>query len=131
MASLTPETTPEPESTEASIRRGTRQLRLMLAATGLLVVPQVGQFLAVRDLNISGRVSDLTFLFQYAALFFIPTSLIVTAAIAWAVRRRWRHHERLLTLAGINTLIAVNLIWFLVNSCSWSQVFGLALRGCR
>jgi len=131
MAAPTPETTPEAETLEARTRRGVRQLRLMLVATALLLVPQVGQFLAVHDLNVYGRVSDLTFLFQYAALFLIPTSLIVTTAIAWTVRRHWRRHERLLILAGINTLIALNLIWFLVDNCSWSQVFGLALKVCR
>lgn len=131
MAAPTPQTTPEAEAPEARARRGVRQLRLMLVATALLLVPQVGQFLAIHDLNVYGRVSDLTFLFQYAALFFIPTSLILTAAIAWAIRRLWRQHERLLILAGINALIALNLIWFLADNCSWSQVFGLALKVCR
>lgn len=119
------------ESQSARTRLATRQLRMMLAATGLLLVPQLGQFLAVHDINTAGHVSDLTLLFQLTSLFFIPTSLILTGAIAWAVRHWWRNHEPLIILAGINTLIAVNLILFFINPCFWSQVFGLALKGCH
>ena len=104
---------------------------MMIAATVLLLVPQLGQFLAVHDINTAGHVSDLTLLFQLTSLFFIPTSLILTGAIVWAVRRWWRNHEPLMILAGINTLIAINLILFFINPCFWSQVFGLALKGCH
>ena len=115
----------------ARSRLSTRQLRMMIAATVLLLVPQLGQFLAVHDINTAGHVSDLTLLFQLTSLFFIPTSLILTGAIVWAVRHWWRNHEPLMILAGINTLIAINLILFFINPCFWSQVFGLALKGCH
>jgi hypothetical protein len=108
-----------------------KRLRLLLLSTALLLVPTIGQLIAVRDLNTSGRLSDLAFLFQLVGIFFVPTSIILTAAIFMVIRKRWREHERLAILCGLNALIAINLVWFAVHSCSWAQVFGMALKTCR
>jgi hypothetical protein len=114
----------------ATFRTMDKRLRTMLIATALLVVPQVGQFVAIRDLNTAGHMSDLALLFMIVAIAVIPTSLILTGAIVAVVRRQLREHERLVILGAINTLIALNLIWFFVDQCGWSRVFGLTLRVC-
>jgi len=108
-----------------------KRLRLMLLSTALLLVPQIGQFITVRDLNTAGRPSDLAVLFQVVGLFLIPTSLIFTGVIMYTNRAKWREHERLMILGVLNLIIILNLAWFFIAPCMWSQVFGLALKSCH
>jgi hypothetical protein len=119
------------ESQAARERLAARQLRVMLLATGLLLVPQVGQFVAVRDYNTVGHMGAAALLFAMAGVFIVPTSLILTVAIIWAVYHWWRSHERLIVLGVLNLIIILNLVWFFIAPCTWSQVFGLALKICR
>jgi hypothetical protein len=114
----------------ARIRAMDKRLRVMLIATALLIIPQIGQFLTIRDLNTSGQESGLALFFMFAGIIVIPTSAILTGAILAVIRKQWRRHERLVILGVINSLIILNLAWFLVDQCSWSQVFGLTLKVC-
>ncbi len=107
-----------------------RQLRLVLISTGLLIIPQIGQFIAISNINADGHMGDLALFFELAGVLVIPTSLILTGVILALLRRKWRENEAIFTLGFINFIIAVNLIWFSIHQCSWAQVFGLALRGC-
>jgi hypothetical protein len=108
-----------------------KRLRMMLVSTALLIIPQIGQFAAIRDLNFTGRESDLATLFMLAALAIIPTSVILTSAILFTIRRTWREHQNLLILGLVNLVISISLGWFIVSPCSWAAVFGLYLRGCH
>jgi hypothetical protein len=107
-----------------------RRLRVMLIATALLIVPQIGQFVTIRDLNTAGRESGLAILLSFTALFIVPTSLILSGTVTAVVRRHWRSYQNLLILAAVNVLIALNLTWFFANPCSWSHIFGISLQAC-
>jgi hypothetical protein len=113
-----------------TLRTMDKRLRVMLIATALLIVPGVGQFVMIHDLNTAGRPSPLALLFAVFGLFAIPTSLILSAVIAYTVRATWREHERLIILGGLNLLLAINLVWFFVHACSWAKIFGLMLKTC-
>jgi hypothetical protein len=121
---------PRPSFTQ-SIRTMDKRLRTMLLATVLLLVPGIGQFVALHDLATAGKLSGLAVLFEIVTIFFVPTSLILTGAIIMVVRKNYRHNEKLIILGGLNILLAINLIWFFVNACSWAQVFGLAIGACH
>lgn len=122
---------PQPDA-PATARPTRRSLRVMLIATGLLIVPQIGQFLAIHDLNTTGQQSSLTLLFLLVGIFTVPTSLILTGAIFYAARRHRTHEqERILLLGALNLLIVLNLAWFFIHQCSWSHVFDIALQACR
>ena len=108
-----------------------KRLRVMLIATARLFVPQIGQFIAIRDLNLDGQLSNLAVVFMFATIFLVPTSVILTYAIITTVRKQWREHERLIILGALNAIIALNLTWFFVHPCSWAQVFGLTLTTCK
>ena len=113
------------------IRTMDGRLRVMLIATALLVVPQIGQFAAIRDININGHESNLTLLFMVAAVFLVPTSLILTSVIAATAGKSWREHKNLLILGSVNLIISLSIIWFFFGQCSWADVFGIAIRSCR
>jgi hypothetical protein len=115
----------------SSVRNLEKNLRVVLIATALLIVPQIGQFIAIASINSTGHMSDLAIFFEFAAVLVVPTSVILTGVILALLRQNWREHERIFILGFINLLIALNLTWFFVDQCSWSQVFGLALRGCH
>ncbi|MDB5178258.1 MAG: hypothetical protein JWN01_201 [Patescibacteria group bacterium] len=108
-----------------------KRLRVMLIATGMLIVPQLGQFLAIRDLNTTGHEGTIAFFFLVVGVFTIPTSLIVSSSIIYVARKHIREQERVVLLGALNLLIILNLVWFFVHQCSWSQVFGIALRTCH
>lgn len=108
-----------------------RLLRLMLIATGLAVVSLLGQLLAIHGLGTKGQISSVAVLLEMAGIFFIPTSVILTAAIVWSVRKSWRNHLLLLAIASLNLLIALNFAWFLVGNCSWAHTFGIYLENCQ
>jgi hypothetical protein len=112
------------------LRTMDRRLRVMLVATVLLIVPQIGQFVTIRDLNTAGRESGLAILLSFTALFIVPTSLILSGTVTGVVRRHWRAHQNLLILAVTNTLIALNLAWFFASPCSWSHLVGISLQTC-
>jgi hypothetical protein len=114
-----------------SVRRMNKRLRVMLIATALLIVPQIGQFAAIRDLNLTGHESNLAILFQMASVFFLPTSIILSGAILATIRKNWREHQNLVILGLVNIVISINLIWFFVSACSWAMVFGLYLHTCH
>jgi hypothetical protein len=118
-------------SLNETFRALNKRLRTMLLATALLIVPGIGQFMAIRDLNTIGHDSDLAVLFMVVAIFAVPTSLILSSAIIATVRREWRQHQRLVILGILNIIISLNLIWFFFGACSWAQVFGLVLRTCH
>jgi hypothetical protein len=108
-----------------------KRLRLLLLATAILLVPQIGQFIALRDLATAGRLSDLALLFMLTAIFIIPTSLILSTAILWTVRQTWREHRPLVLLGGLNIFIGLSLTWFFFHPCSWAAVFGLSIQSCH
>jgi predicted permease len=114
-----------------TIRTMDKRLRLMLLATVLLIVPTIGQFITIRDLNTAGQASPLALLFSMLAVFIIPTSAILTGVILYLIRANWRHHERLAILGVLNLIIMLNLLWFFFAQCSWSQVFGISLKVCQ
>jgi hypothetical protein len=87
----------------------------MFTASALAAVTLVGQLLAAHDLAGKGRVSTVAFLIEMAGIFFIPTSVILSAAIVWAVHKSWRRHLPFLVLAAINFAIALNFAWFIVS----------------
>lgn len=114
-----------------TLRTMDRRLRVMLIATALLLIPQIGEFVSIRDINTNGKQSALALLFMFAGVFIVPTSLILTAAILFTVKKSWREHQRLFILGIINILIIISVTWFFVGQCSWATVFGLALRSCH
>jgi hypothetical protein len=114
-----------------SVRHMDKRLRVMLIATALLIVPQIGQFASIRDINLTGHESGLDLLFMFAALFMLPTSVILSGAIMYTFRKAWREHQNLMILGAINVVISISLTWFFVSSCSWAFVFGLNLHGCH
>lgn len=107
-----------------------KYLKAGLISLALLLPPQIGQFMAIRDLNTLGRIDNLALFFEFTALAAIPTSLILTGAVLWVLRKTWREHEKTYILGILNIIISLNLVWFLVAPCSWSQVFGVALKTC-
>jgi hypothetical protein len=113
-----------------TIRTMDKRLRLMLLATVLLIVPTIGQFITIRDLNTAGQASPLALLFSMLAVFVIPTSAILTGVILYLIRTNC-HHERLAILGVLNLIIMLNLLWFFFAQCSWSQVFGISLKVCQ
>jgi hypothetical protein len=64
-------------------------------------------------------------------VFTIPTSLILSTAIFYVVRRHTHEQAPILLLAALNLLIVINLIWFTAHPCSWTHIFGVALRTCH
>ena len=114
-----------------NIRTMDRRLRIMLVATALLVVPQIGQFSSIRDINFHGHDSNLTLLFMFLTVFLVPTSLILTGVLLATIRHTWREHQNLLILGAVNLLICASLVWFFFGQCSWSAVFGIALKSCH
>ncbi len=114
-----------------TIRTMDKRLRTMLIATGLLLIPQIGQFVAIADLNATGREGNLALFFMFAGIFIVPTSLILSGAIIYTIRHEWRQHRLLVLLGGLNKLISLSLIWFFVHQCSWAAVFGITLRNCQ
>src|SRR4051812_22153624 len=83
------------------VRAMDKRLRVMLIATALLFIPQIGQFLAIRDINTAGHISGLALVFMFAGIFIIPTSAILTGAIMYVHRKDWRKHERIMILGVI------------------------------
>jgi hypothetical protein len=118
-------------SFSSAVRTMDKRLRTMLLSTVLLIVPTIGQAVALRDLATSGKLSGLAVLFEVVTIFFVPTSLILTGAIIMVVRKNYRQNERLVILGGLNILLAINIIWFFINACSWAQVFGIVIQSCR
>jgi hypothetical protein len=114
----------------ANIRTMDKRLRVMLIATALLLVPGIGQFVTIRDLNTAGHPSALALLFAVFGIFAIPTSLILSGVIVYTVRHSWREHERLVILGVLNLLLILNLAWFFAHACSWAKIFGIALKTC-
>ena len=108
-----------------------KRLRLMLLATALLLVLGIGQFIAIRDLNTAGQFSSLALLFAMAGIFLLPTSVILSTVILYVNRRDLRAQRQLLVLGALNLILAINLIWFIANTCTWASAFGLAIRTCH
>jgi hypothetical protein len=107
-----------------------KRLRVVLIATGILIIPQIGLFMAVRDLNTSGHTSPLAFLFLIIGVFTVPTSVILSGAIVASVWRKWREHQPIVMLGVVNTLIALNIIVFVANQCVWAAVFNVGIKSC-
>jgi putative Mn2+ efflux pump MntP len=114
----------------ATVRTMDKRLRLMLLSTALLLVPGIGQFVHIRDLNTAGRASDLALVFAFAVIFIIPTTLIFSGVIIATIHRHWRRHQRLAILGALNIFIGLNLIWFFLHACSWAHIFGINIRTC-
>jgi hypothetical protein len=103
----------------------------MLIATALAAVSLVGQLLAIHGLGAKGQISAVALILEMAGIFFVPTSAILSAVIAWSVRKTWRSHLPLLALAALNILIALNFAWFIIGNCSWAHVYGIYLESCQ
>jgi uncharacterized membrane protein YozB (DUF420 family) len=97
------------------VRAMDKRLRVMLIATALLILPQIGQFISWGDAARGGGDGDLAIFFKFAAIFIVPTSLILSAAIVMGVRRTWRRHRAIMLLGTINALIALNIVWYLAR----------------
>jgi hypothetical protein len=108
-----------------------RRLRLTLIATALAAVSLLGQILAIHGLSAKGQISSVALILEMAGIFFIPTSLILSAAIIWTARKSLRNQLPLLLLAAINIVIALNFAWFIVGNCSWAHTFGIVLESCQ
>lgn len=113
------------------IRTMDKRLRVTLIATGLLVVPGIGQFVALSDLSHTGREGDLAIFFMFAAIFIVPTAVILTIAVLAGIRKTIREHEKLALLGALNLLIALNITWFFIHACSWAAAAGILLQTCR
>ncbi|MDF2461475.1 MAG: hypothetical protein K0S68_878 [Candidatus Saccharibacteria bacterium] len=129
---MSDETQPKPKPTLTEhVRTMDKRLRMMLIATALLLVPGIGQFVALRDLAVDQELSVLAFFFIFSAIFIVPTSLILTAVILYLIRKDWRRHEKLAILGVLNLLLILNVTWFFINACSWGLVFGVAIPSCK
>jgi hypothetical protein len=115
----------------SSFRHAEPRLRVTLIATALLIVPQIGQFVAMRDINATGHDSGIGILFDMAMVFLVPTSVILSGVILYTVRHHLREQRPLVTLAALNLLLAGSIIWFFATPCGWAHAFALTLRGCR
>ncbi len=113
------------------VRTMNKRLRLMLLATALLFVPQVGQFVSIRSLNVSHQQSAIGLLLALVGIFIIPTSLILSLAILYSYRATLKTQQPIVLLGVLNILIALSLAWFTVGQCSWSQAVGIGLYGCK
>lgn len=127
-----PEEQPKPKSGLAErVRVMDKRLRMMLVATALLLVPGIGQFVALRDLAVDQELSLLAFFFIFSAIFIVPTALILTAAILYVIRKDWRRQEKLVIMGILNLILVLNLTWFFINACSWGLVFGVVIPSCK
>jgi hypothetical protein len=115
----------------ARIRQADPRLRITLIATALLIVPQVGQFVIMRDLNAGVKESGVAVLFMMALVFIIPTSIILSGATIYSTRKAGGDHRRLQALAILNIILALSITWFFVSPCTWSAAFALTLAGCH
>lgn len=102
----------------------------MLIATSLFAILQGGQFMLIAQRNLGGAAGSSGFLYVLTSLFFIPTGLILTGAVLWIARHTLASQRPLLLLGVINILLAFQLAWYAIDSCSWAMVFGLRLGGC-
>ena len=108
-----------------------KRLRVLIIATGLPFLPQIGQFISLAALAKGDAPSDLAVFFQFAAIFIVPTSLILTAAVLYSHRQTWREQRPEMLLGAMNALLAINIIWYFIEPCSWAQAVGLGLKACR
>jgi predicted permease len=122
---------PKPRTLADRVRTMDKRLRLMLIATALLLVPGIGQFVALRDLAVDQQLSNLAIFFIFTAIFIVPTSLILTGAILYVIRKDWRRHEKLAILGVLNLLLILNVTWFFIHACSWGAVFGVTIPTCK
>ena len=100
------------------LRTMDKPLRVTLIGTALLIVPVIGQLVAMADLRRTGHEGDLALFFMFAAIFIVPTSLILSCVILLTSRREWRKHSLLTILGGANLLIALEIIWFFFASAT-------------
>lgn len=107
-----------------------KRLRAQLLASCLLLVPQIGQFMAIRDLNLTHRESGLSILLAMAGIFIIPTSAILSGAVNYSYHKVWRQHQAVILLGIVNLAIALSLAWYTVSPCSWASVAGITIYGC-
>lgn len=114
----------------ARIRTMDKRLRVLAIATAILTIPLLGQILSIANINASGHEGDLAVFFIFLGIFTVPTSLILTSAVFSGIRHHWRTHALMSALSAINTLVALNLIWFFAAPCSWSHALGIALTTC-
>jgi hypothetical protein len=116
----------------ALFRQAQPRLRVTVIATLLLIVPQIGQFLTMRDINSAvGHSAGLAILFDMVMVFFLPTSVILSGVILFTARKNWRAERRLVALASLNLILAASITLFFVSPCGWAHTFALTLRGCR
>jgi len=81
-----------------------KRLRLLILATALALAPQ------------AGYGTSFAALFALLAIFFVPTSLILTTAILYAIRTSWRDHPGFLLLGLLNFILAVSAVWQFVRA---------------
>jgi Ni/Fe-hydrogenase subunit HybB-like protein len=109
------------------------KLRITLIATALLIVPQVGQFVTMHDLNTTGHNSGISILFMMALVFLVPTSIILSGTVIYITRKAWRTSEnrRVVALAALNIVLALSIVWFFFSPCSWAEAFALTMKACK
>jgi hypothetical protein len=81
-----------------------KSLRVMLIATSFLVVIQIGQF-----------DNRLEIVFNFLALFFIPTAVILSAALLISMIQGGRRRLGLLLLGGFNLFLAIALLFQIIT----------------
>jgi hypothetical protein len=114
-----------------TLRTMDKRLRLALICTALLLIPQVGQFVGIADLNHSGKLGNLALFFAFATIFIVPTVAILSGAIMYSHRADWREHKPIMLLGGLNLLLCLSLAWFFLHPCSWAAAVGSTLGGCK
>ena len=80
-----------------------KRLRLLILATALALAPQAGY---------GGPFATL---FAIMAVFFIPTSVTLTAAILYTIRTSWREHPGFILLSVLNLVLAATAVWHFIR----------------
>ena len=96
----------------ARVRTMDKRLRVVAISTALLVLPEIGHYISLGDIQRTGRLGDLALFFMFAAIFIVPTSLILTAAVLVSVRRKLRRHSAITMLSVLNVVLAADIVWF-------------------
>ena len=94
-----------------AVRALHKRTRIMLISTALLVIPVLGQILT----QSGSRDPALAFFFVFAGIFIVPTSVILSTAVGWSLRREWQAHKTVMVLCAISIITSLELLWFFVH----------------
>jgi hypothetical protein len=97
------------------VRGMDKRLRISLIVTALLGIPLTGQSVSVSDIKHTGHLGDLALFFTFAAIFIVPTALILTVAVLSTIRNNLLHHRLLVFLGVLNILVALDITWYFIH----------------